>query len=163
MSAPGAAGGVDDGGADGAERGAGLAGATGASPAIDALLARTRARISRIGPREAARLHAGGAVLVDTRPVAQRRAHGEVPGALVVDRNVLEWRLDPTSPYRHPAIDWPDPPAEPVVVVFCQEGYASSLAVANLVELGLGAVHDLDGGYAAWAAIGLPVQPGGEA
>jgi rhodanese-related sulfurtransferase len=131
------------------------------TPAVDVLLERTRARISRIDAREAARLQGEGALLVDTRPVGQRREHGEVPGALIVDRNVLEWRLDPSSPYRHQDIDWPEPPVQPVLVVFCHEGYSSSLAVASLLDIGLGQVHDLDGGFAAWAALGLPVEAGG--
>jgi rhodanese-related sulfurtransferase len=131
------------------------------TPAVDVLLERARARISRVGPREAARLAAEGALLVDTRPLGQRQEHGEIPGSLIVDRNVLEWRLDPTSPYRHEGIAWPEPPSRPVIVVFCQEGYSSSLAVASLVDIGWGPVHDLDGGFAAWAACGLPLRRSG--
>ena len=126
--------------------------------AVDVWLERTRARINRVGPDQAAQLVERGALLVDTRPVEQRRRHGEVPGALVVDRNVLEWRLDPTCPYRLADIDWPEAPAQPVFVVFCQEGYSSSLAVASLLDVGLGQVHDLEGGFEAWAAQGLPIR-----
>lgn len=92
--------------------------------------------------------------MVDTRPGEQRRRDGELPGAVVIERNVLEWRLDPTSPHR---IDGMDDPDRRVVIV-CAEGYASSLAAATLRDLGLTNVTDLDGGYGAWRA--RPTQPG---
>ncbi|RJK95519.1 rhodanese-like domain-containing protein [Vallicoccus soli] len=94
---------------------------------------------------------AAGALLVDIRPVGQRAEHGEVPGALVVDRNVLEWRLDPQGSARLPVASY-----DRTVVVLCQEGYSSSLAAADLLELGVPAT-DVVGGYAAWRAAGLPV------
>jgi rhodanese-related sulfurtransferase len=121
--------------------------------AIDDLLAAARRRISIVDAHAAADLQRQGALLVDTRPVAQRREHGEVPGAVVIERNVLEWRLDPTSAHRHPAVIAHHGP----IVVFCQQGYSSSLAVATLVELGVPDVHDLGGGFEAWSAAGLPV------
>lgn len=121
------------------------------SAATDRLLAAARARISTVDPAEAARLRAEGATLVDTRPVAQRTEFGEIPGAIVIDRNVLEWRLDPAGEHRLTTIDHDRP-----IVVFCQEGYSSSLAVASLVDLGLTDVHDLTGGFAAWTTAGLP-------
>jgi rhodanese-related sulfurtransferase len=124
-----------------------------AEPAVDRLLATARRRISILQPAEAADLRHNGAVFVDTRPEDQRRQHGTIPGAVVIDRNVLEWRLDPTSPYRDVTI----PPGQPVVV-FCQEGYSSSLAVAALVDMGMVDVHDLGGGFDGWRAAGLPVQ-----
>ncbi len=124
--------------------------------AIDRHLERVRAGISVLTVAEAAAARQAGALLVDTRPAEQRRQHGEIPGAVVIERNVLEWRLDPTSDHRHPAVAQ----HQGAVIVFCQEGYASSLAVATLVELGLADVHDLGGGAAAWAAAGLPVQRG---
>ncbi len=86
--------------------------------------------------------------MVDTRPVEQRRRDGELPGALVVDRNVLEWRLDPSSPHRLPVAD--DPQRR--VVVVCNEGYSSSLAAATLQRLGLPSATDLRGGFQAWRA-----------
>ena len=95
---------------------------------------------------------ADGALLVDTRPAAQRDEFGEIPGALVIERNVLEWRLDPTSPHRHSAVTGPDQ----YVVVICQAGYASSLAAASLRQLGLTNATDLIGGFEAWAQAGLP-------
>jgi len=121
---------------------------------VDALLAETRGRINRVGPAEAARLQAAGALLVDIRPADLRAAGGEIPGALVIERNVLEWRLDPQGPHRHPDAGPPDRP----VVVFCQEGYASSFAADSLRRLGLWWVSDLEGGFAAWIAAGLPVR-----
>ena len=86
-----------------------------------------------------------GALIVDIRPVAQRERDGDLPGALVIDRNVLEWRLDPTSPHRLPEADDPDRQ----VVIVCNEGYSSSLAAATLQELGLHRATDLDGGFQA--------------
>jgi rhodanese-related sulfurtransferase len=124
---------------------------------LDDLLAEARARLgTRPGPAEAARLLAEGALLVDIRPVELRRRDGEVPGAVIVDRNVLEWRLAPTSAHRLPDAG----EADRTVVVLCNEGYASTLAAVTLRELGLRGATDLDGGFQAWAAAGLPVSPG---
>src|SRR5258708_26805021 len=95
-----------------------------------------------------------GALLVDTRPVAQRRRDGELPGALILERNVLEWRLDPDSPHRVAELT----SAEQTVILFCNQGYASSLAAATLKRLGLVNATDLVGGFEAWAAAGLPVR-----
>jgi len=121
---------------------------------VEQLLDDARARLRRLSPAEAADAFAAGALLVDIRPTAQREREGDVPGARVIERNVLEWRLDPTSEHRHPAaIDHRGP-----IVVFCQEGYSSSLAVASLTALGVPDVHDLGGGFDAWAAAGLPVE-----
>jgi rhodanese-related sulfurtransferase len=120
--------------------------------AVDAMLAAARARISVVEPREAAALLAAGALFVDTRPADQRVEFGGIPGALVIDRNVLEWRLDPTSAHRDPRAAAHVGP----VVVFCQQGYSSILAVDNLTRLGLPDVHDLGGGFEAWLAAGLP-------
>jgi rhodanese-related sulfurtransferase len=115
--------------------------------AVDGLLARARAAIApRPGPGDLAAVWAEGGWVVDIRPVALRDRDGEMPGALVVDRNVLEWRLDPTSRHRLAALTGPDQP----VVLFCDEGYASSLAAATLRRLGLRRATDLDGGYQAW-------------
>jgi len=122
--------------------------------AADALLAEVRTRLQRVSPEEAARIQRDGGLLVDIRPIEQRAADGEIPGSLVIDRNVLEWRLDPTGPHRHPEAG----SAERVVVVFSQDGYASSFAAEALGRLGLDRVSDLDGGFAAWKAAGLPVR-----
>jgi rhodanese-related sulfurtransferase len=116
----------------------------------DDLLAEARAAIGwRPGPADLAGLVAGGAFVVDIRPIAQRERDGELPGAAVVDRNVLEWRLDPAGEHRLPD----GPTAGQVVVVVCNEGYASSLAAATLRRLGLDAT-DLDGGFQAWRKLG---------
>jgi rhodanese-related sulfurtransferase len=93
-----------------------------------------------------------GALLVDIRPQAQRRLGGEVPGAVLIERNVLEWRLDATSPDRIPEADHYDGR----IVVMCSEGYTSSLAAASLQDLGLYRATDLEGGFHAWRAAGLP-------
>jgi rhodanese-related sulfurtransferase len=127
----------------------------GAMTTIDELLAAARARLDRVTPHEALDAQALGALLVDVRPVEKRRAEGRIPGALVVDRNVLEWRLDPASPNRVPeAVDH-----DVHVIVVCSEGYQSSLAAATLQDLGLHRATDLAGGAQAWLAAGLPIEP----
>jgi rhodanese-related sulfurtransferase len=93
-----------------------------------------------------------GARLVDTRPQIQRQADGEIPGAIVIERNHLEWRLDPTSPARIPEATHDDI----VWIVMCNSGYSSSLAAASLQALGLHNATDIIGGYQAWRAAGLP-------
>ena len=120
---------------------------------VDEMLETARARLDRVGPKRAAELVADGARLVDTRPQWQRDAEGTLPGALVIERNHLEWRLDPTSDARIPEatdhdVTW---------IVVCSEGYSSSLAAASLQDLGLRNATDLAGGYRAWEASGLPV------
>jgi rhodanese-related sulfurtransferase len=121
---------------------------------VDDLLTAARARLARPDPRRAAELVAArGAVLVDTRPGWQREQEGELPGAVVIERNHLEWRLDPASDARIPeAVDH-----DVMWVVVCSEGYSSSLAAASLQDLGLHNATDLAGGYQAWKAAGLPV------
>ena len=121
---------------------------------IDDVLAAARARLRRLDHRAAAAAQAAGALLVDIRPVEVRRRDGEVPGALIVDRNVLEWRLDPASPHRVAESSGYDQ----AIVVLCTEGYASSLAAVALQGLGLANATDLAGGFLAWTAAGLPVR-----
>jgi rhodanese-related sulfurtransferase len=120
---------------------------------IDELLAEVRDRIDRIPPERAAARLAAGALLVDTRPWEQRSRDGEVPGAVLVDRNVLEWRLDPASPYRIPEMTGYDVE----VIVLCNQGYSSSLVADTLRTLGLRHAVDVIGGFEAWAALGLPI------
>ncbi|MCW2632953.1 MAG: Rhodanese domain protein [Pseudonocardia sp.] len=120
---------------------------------IDEMLAAARARLHRLEPPQAAAAAAEGALLVDTRPAAQRAQYGEIPGALLIERNHLEWRLDPTSDARIPEATSHDLP----IVVICQAGYSSSLAAASLQDIGLQRATDLVGGFEAWAAAGLPV------
>ena len=123
---------------------------------VGEILAQARGRLKRLGPQQAYDAMHAGALLVDIRPQAQRAAEGELPCALVVERNVLEWRLDPASDARLPeAGDYRRP-----VIVVCSEGYASSLAAASLQDLGLVNATDLAGGFRAWAGSGLPVTPG---
>jgi rhodanese-related sulfurtransferase len=123
---------------------------------VDELLTRARTRLVRLEPREVAEARHRGALVVDIRPQAQRVQEGLIPRALVIERNVLEWRLDPTSPWRIPEADSHDRE----VVVFCSEGYTSSLAAASLQDLGLNRATDLVGGFQAWAEAGLPTEPG---
>jgi rhodanese-related sulfurtransferase len=123
---------------------------------INEVLAAARSRLNRLEPRQAYQAMQAGALLVDIRPQAQRAEEGLLPGALVVERNVLEWRLDPASDARLPqAGDY-----RRQVIVICSEGYASSLAAASLQDLGLANATDLAGGFRAWARSGLPVQAG---
>jgi rhodanese-related sulfurtransferase len=119
---------------------------------IDDLLAEARSRIVRVSPAEAAHRIAAGAVLVDIRPAAQRAREGEVPGALFVERNVLEWRFDPASDARLPEATGYDAD----VIILCSEGYTSSLAADALRSLGLHRATDVIGGFSAWASAGLP-------
>lgn len=119
---------------------------------INEMLAAARARLIRLEPRAVARRMAKGAVLVDIRPVAQRAEFGDLPGAIVIERNVLEWRLDPRSDARLSFADSYDLE----VIIACQEGYTSSLAAAALHDIGLRRATDLNGGFAAWRAAGLP-------
>jgi rhodanese-related sulfurtransferase len=123
---------------------------------IDELLAEARSRLVRLSPREAAAHVAAGALLVDIRPAAQRAREGGVPGALVVERNVLEWRFDPASDARLPVATGYDVE----VIVLCSEGYTSSLAADALRSLGLTRSTDVVGGFAAWTAAGLPTVDG---
>jgi rhodanese-related sulfurtransferase len=125
---------------------------------IDDLLAAARAGLRRLDPARAAAAMANGARLVDTRPQFQRQADGEIPGALTIERNQLEWRLDPTSPGRIPeatdhGIAW---------IVLCDEGYSSSLAAASLQRLGLRNATDVIGGFQAWKVAGLPIAAFGD-
>jgi rhodanese-related sulfurtransferase len=128
-----------------------LASASSALSGVNALLEKARARLDRPDPRRAVAMVERGAYLVDTRPEWQRAQEGELPGALVIERNHLEWRLDPTSDARIPqAVDH-----DVTWIVVCSEGYSSSLAAASLQDLGLHNATDLDGGYRAWKAAGL--------
>lgn len=121
---------------------------------VEALLADARARLDRLTPTQAHAAVAAGARLVDIRPAWQRAAEGEIPGAVIVERNHLEWRLHPASPDRLPLADttsrW---------IVVCSQSYTSSLAAAALVSLGVDAT-DLIGGFEAWQSDGLPTVAG---
>jgi rhodanese-related sulfurtransferase len=123
------------------------------SRTIGEILAQARGHLKRLGPQQAYDAMRAGALLVDIRPQAQRAAEGQVPGALVVERNVLEWRLDPASDARLPEAAG----YGRQVIVICSEGYASSLAAVSLQDLGLANATDVAGGFRAWAGAGLPV------
>jgi rhodanese-related sulfurtransferase len=119
---------------------------------IDDALAHARANLDRLDPREAAAARSAGALLVDIRPEVNRVIEGLIPDALVIDRNVLEWRLDPASDVRIESASY-----DAWIVLFCNEGYASSLAAATLQALGIHRATDLVGGFRAWRAAGLPI------
>jgi rhodanese-related sulfurtransferase len=123
---------------------------------IDELLAAARSRIERLDPIGAqAAVRDEGALLVDIRSELQRSRDGAIPGALCHPRNVLEWRMDPSSGHSDPAVGGLDRR----VIVVCDEGYQSSLAAATLRQLGFARAADLAGGFQAWRAAGLPVEP----
>ena len=123
---------------------------------VEGLLVVARAGVQRLTPQEAWQAAGRGALLVDTRTEWQRAAQGEVPGAIVIDRTVLEWRLDPSSGAAIPEATGYDVQ----VVVLCRQGYSSSLAAASLRAVGLEGATDVIGGVEAWVEAGLPVVEG---
>jgi rhodanese-related sulfurtransferase len=123
---------------------------------IQQVLDAARRRLVRLTPAEAEQASRTGAVVVDIRPAAQRAAEGELPGALVIERNVLEWRFDPSC---EASLDIAS--HELQVIVLCSEGYTSSLAAAALQDLGIHRATDVIGGYVAWRQFGLPAAVGG--
>jgi rhodanese-related sulfurtransferase len=125
--------------------------------AISRLLEDCRRGLERVDPLELGKVQAAGALVVDIRPIEQRIRDGELPGAVVIDRNVLEWRLDPSCPHRLPCVLDPDRR----IVIVCHEGYSSSLAAHTLQRLGLRNTTDLRGGYLAWAALHHNSRPAG--
>jgi rhodanese-related sulfurtransferase len=115
--------------------------------AISRLLDESRRELDRVQPADLAPVQAAGALVVDIRPAEQRQRDGDLPEAVVIDRNVLEWRLDPSSPHRLPVAD----DRERRIILVCDQGYSSSLAAHTLQRLGLVNATDLCGGYQAWA------------
>jgi len=124
---------------------------------IDEILAAARGRLRRVTPHEAFREWADGGVLIDIRPAAQRADEGEIPGSVIVERNHLEWRLDPGCDARLPWVTGYDHR----IIVFCVDGYTSSLAAVALHDLGLRRATDVIGGFRAWTAAGLPTAAAG--
>ena len=122
---------------------------------VDELLARARNGLVRVTPEALATEMAGGSLVVDIRPIEQRERDGELAGALVIDRNVLEWRIAPSSPYR--VVDLED---KQKVIVVCNEGYQSSLAAATLQRLGVSNATDLIGGYQGLLSYQRDTKPG---
>ena len=144
---------VNEAGPDSATR-PGRPGKAAAAKTVDQLLAQARATLpDRPSPAQALHAQARGALLIDIREDDQRREDGLIPGAIVLPRNSLEWRCDPASKWRHPAITHRDLH----IILICNQGYQSTLAAATLQQLGLTHATDLDGGFTAWAAAGLPV------
>lgn len=119
-----------------------------AARTIDDLLEEARSRIDRVPPEELDAEVAAGALVVDIRPWEQRERDGPLPGAVVIDRNVLEWRLSPASEYRIEEVT-----ADRRVIIVCNQGFSSSLAAAVLKDLGLRRAADLIGGFQAWRAL----------
>ena len=122
---------------------------------INDLLSMARQRLERVQPADALDAVRRGAVLVDIRSELQRQADGVIPGARFYPRNVLEWRIDPASGYGDPFLEGD---LGKRLIVFCHEGYQSSLVAATLKDLGFWHASDLVGGFQAWRAAGLPVQ-----
>jgi rhodanese-related sulfurtransferase len=122
---------------------------------VEELLQEARAGLNRVAPEQAlAAMRSGDAVVVDIREEDRRARDGRVPGAVEIERNVLEWRCAPQSEWRDERVSDP----QRVVVVMCNEGYQSSLAAATLQRLGLTRATDMDGGFQRWVADGLPVD-----
>jgi rhodanese-related sulfurtransferase len=121
---------------------------------INEVLENARRRLVRVTPKQAAAELAQGALLVDVRTAAQRGDQGEIPSAIVIDRTVLEWRLDPTSLSRMEQVK----NHEIRVIVVCAEGYSSSLAAASLQDIGLINATDVIGGFEGWKSAGLPIK-----
>jgi rhodanese-related sulfurtransferase len=134
-----------------------MAGGSRDAVTVDELLEEARAQLVRLTPREAIAAMRAGAVLVDIRPLEQRDRDGHLPGARVIPRNVLEWRLDPRCEHRDPNAAR----ADRQLIVVCNEGYQSSLAAATLRRFGLDAT-DVIGGVQAWRAEGLSLRRGGD-
>ncbi|MDX6523392.1 MAG: hypothetical protein QOI17_905 [Gaiellales bacterium] len=124
-------------------------------PAIDRLLDQERRLLARLQPAEALAAAAAGGLIIDTRSHEQRLAGGVVPEAVRIHRNVLEWRVDPSSAHRDPRVAACDGP----LIVMCQQGYSSSLAAATLQRLGVSQATDMVGGFEAWVAAGLSTEP----
>ena len=124
---------------------------------VDELLAEARAKLVRLTPAEALAAISTGAIMVDIRPVEQRDRDGRLPGARIIPRNVLEWRLDPRCDHCDPGVAR----ADRQVIVVCDEGYQSSLAAATLRRFGLDAT-DVIGGVQSWRAEGLPLVSGAD-
>jgi len=122
---------------------------------INELLEQARARLDRLQPAEALAESQRGAILVDTRCAEARETTGVIPGSVHVPLSVLYWRLDPASGHQDPRLA--DPGRR--IVLLCADGYSSSLAAATLRELGFARATDVAGGFNAWAAAGLPVEP----
>jgi rhodanese-related sulfurtransferase len=121
---------------------------------VDDLLAEARAALDRVSAQQTRDELDEGALLIDTRTSEQRIEHGAIPGAIPIGLNVLEWRLDPSSEWRIPQATGHDIR----VIVFCQEGFSSSLAAARLQSMGLHRATDVIGGFEAWRDAGLPIE-----
>jgi rhodanese-related sulfurtransferase len=120
---------------------------------VDDLLSEVRNRYERVLPEQASEEQSAGAIIVDTRSYEQRRDHGLIPGAVIMERNVMEWRLDPASDAHEAWVEGHNTR----IVVMCQQGFGSSLAVRSLLDMGLTRVTDMIGGFEAWRDADLPI------
>lgn len=127
----------------------------GQASGVDSLVAGARARLHRLSPEAACCELADGAALIDTRCQDDRRRTGGVPGAIPIPLSVLPWRVDPESPYRDPRVA----DRSLRIILMCAHGHSSSLAAATLLDLGFERATDVEGGFAAWAEQGLPIEP----
>jgi rhodanese-related sulfurtransferase len=121
---------------------------------VNDLLAASRSRIERLEPRAAHAAAGAGAIIIDTRCAEQQRETGVIPGSVHVPLSVLYWRLDPASGFEDPNLADP----ERQVILVCAHGYSSSIAAATLRDLGFTRASDIDGGFEAWQAAGLPIE-----
>lgn len=122
---------------------------------VDDLLDEVRDRYERVLPEQASEEQRAGAIILDTRSYEQRRDHGLIPGAVIMERNVVEWRLDPAGDAHERWVTGHDTP----IIVVCQQGFGSSFAVGSLLDMGLERATDMVGGFEAWRESGLPVEP----
>ena len=122
---------------------------------VDDLLDEVRSRYERVPPEQASEEQAAGAFIVDTRSYEQRRDHGLIPGAVIMERNVMEWRLDPASDAHEQWVEGHDTR----IILVCQQGFGSSMAVRSLLDMGLTRVTDVIGGFEAWRDAELPIEP----
>lgn len=121
---------------------------------VNDLLAACRSRIDRFEPHAAYAAARDGAIVIDTRCAEQRRENGVIPGSVHVPLSVLYWRLDPASGFEDPSLADPDRQ----VILVCAHGFSSSIAAATLRDLGFSRASDIDGGFEAWQAAGLPIE-----
>ena len=122
---------------------------------VKTLVSNAKAQISTLSQAQVqAQLDAGKALLVDIRDIRELQKLGRIPGAVHAPRGMLEFWVDPSSPY-HRA----DFATEKTLVLYCASAWRSALAVKTLQDMGIENVAELDGGFSAWAEQGLPIEP----
>lgn len=121
---------------------------------INDMLHEARASVANLQPHAAFDAVRAGALIIDTRTAVERKLEGVIAGSLHMPRTLLEWGCDPASGHANPAINRFDQH----LIIMCNEGYSSALAAVSLQRLGFVHAANLDGGYRAWRAAGLPTQ-----